>query len=298
VKQYQLKKYTIILVLSLLPLPSCFNNEEQLEIPYGDNASVGKYAGVNDINMYYEIYGSGYPLIVIHGNGGSISEMENQISYFADDYKIIAADSREHGKSTGNGKRITYEEMTLDWVMLMDRLNIDSAYVIGWSDGGIIGLLMAIDFPEKVKKLAVCGANLQPDTSAVYSWTIDWLNEMNKTIDENILKNDSTENWQLLKKYFDLLSNQPNISLEDLHRIKAPALVMAGDRDVIREEHTLKIYKNIPNCRLCIFPASHGFPVEDSDMFNNIVARFFEEPFIAEEEAKEFLNEESYFEDE
>ncbi|OGU70558.1 MAG: hypothetical protein A2V93_10590 [Ignavibacteria bacterium RBG_16_34_14] len=268
-------------------------------MPYGDNSSNGKYLMVNGINMYYETYGSGQPLIIIHGNGGSISEMSNQISYFTNNYKIIAADNREHGKSSGNNERITYEQMALDWVMLLDRLNIDSAYIIGWSDGGILGLLLAIHYPEKVKKLVICGANLEPDTSAVYNWTIDWLNEMNKTIDDNIQKNDTTENWPLLKKYFDLLSNQPHIPLEDLHRIHAPTLVMSGDRDVIREEHTVKIYQNIPNSSLCIFPSStHNVPIDDPHLFNWIVERFFDEPFIPEDNAKEFLNEEIYFEDE
>ncbi len=298
-KKYQLKKYTVILVFSLLSFSSCSNNEKPPEIPYGDNSSVGKYILVNGINMYYETYGKGHPLIVIHGNGGSIAEMGNQISFFANNYKIIAADSREHGKSSVNKERITYEQMTLDWVMLLDRLDIDSAYVIGWSDGGIIGLMMAIDFPEKVKKLAICGANIEPDTSAIHSWTIDWLNEMNITINENINKNDTTKNWNLLKKYFDLLTYQPHIPLENLHRIKAPTLVMSGDRDIIREEHTVKIYQNIPNSRLCIFPAStHNIPIDDPDLFNWVVERFFEEPFIPEDAVKEFLNEENYFEDE
>ncbi len=285
---FKIKYLPLLISLMMLPLVSCSEKNEQSEIPYGNNNAIGKYVRVNDITMYYETYGSGYPLIIIHGNSGSMSEMENQISYFANNYKIIAADSREHGKSSGNGKRLTYEIMASDWAALLDSLRIDSAYIIGWSDGGIIGLLMAINFPEKVKKLAICGANLQPDTSAVNSLAIDWLNEMNKTVDEDIRKKDTTQNWQLLKKYYDLLANQPHISLEDLHKIKAPTLVMAGDRDIIREEHTSKIFRNIPNSELCIFPAStHNIPVDDPDLFNWVVERFFDEPF-SEENAKDF----------
>jgi len=273
----------------MLDLVSCSERNEQSEIPYGDNQTIGKFTEVNGINMYYEIYGSGYPVIIIHGNGGSIAEMGNQISYFADDYKIIAADSREHGKSSGKDERLTYEVMATDWAELLNNLKIDSAYVIGWSDGGIIGLLLAIHYPEKVKKLAVCGVNIESDTSAIYSWAIDWINKMNKTADENIEKNDTIQNWHRLKNYLDLLGNQPHIPLNDLHKIKAPTLVMAGDRDIIREEHTLKIYQNILNSRLCIFPAStHEIPVDDPDLFNSTVERFFDEKFVAEDDAKKF----------
>ncbi|HSP88359.1 MAG TPA: alpha/beta hydrolase [Ignavibacteriaceae bacterium] len=282
----------------VLIFSSCSHEEESEDIEYGNNTAAGKYVNVNNIRMYYETYGNGQPLVIIHGNGGSIAEMSNQIAYFKDNYKIIAADSREHGKSSGDNERLTYEKMAMDLVMLLDRLNIDSAFVVGWSDGGIIGLLMAINFPEKVKKLAICGANIEPDTSAVYSWTIDWLNEMNQKIDENIQKKDTTENWSLLKKYFDLLTNQPHIPLEDLKRIEAPTLVMSGDRDIIREKHTFKIYKNIPNSSLCIFPTStHSVPLDDPDLFNWIVERFFNEEFIPKERSKDFLDEENYFED-
>jgi len=277
VKHLQLKYIFLFLCLIFIH-PSCSNDEpEELEkITYGDNTSDGKYVKVNDIMMYYETYGKGFPLVVIHGNGGSIAEMGNQISYFATNYKIIATDSHEHGKSSGNGKRLTYEIMASDWALLLDSLKIDSAYIIGWSDGGIIGLLIAINFPEKVKKLAICGANLQPDSSAVKSWAIDWLNKMNKTVDENIKIHDTTQNWQILKKYDDLLTNQPHIPLNDLSRIKAATLVMGGDMDIIRVEHTINIYQNIPNSQLCIFPGSnHNVPVDDPDLFNWVVERFF-----------------------
>ena len=287
------KNICFIALTLIIPL-SCLNNDEQ-EIEYGNNKLAGKYVKVNNIKMYYETYGSGPPLILIHGNMGGIGEMGYQIPYFADQYRIIAADSREHGKSSGDGRRLTYEEMASDWAALLDRLEISSANIIGWSDGGIIGLLLAINYPEKVKKLAICGTNLQPDSTAVNNWALDWLNDALKKVDENIKKNDTTQNWQLLSKYYDLLVNQPNIPLEDLHKIKAPTLVMAGDRDIIREEHTVSIYRNIPNSRLCIFPSStHQIPVEDSDLFNYVVSRFFDEPYIDEEDAVEFLDEENF----
>ena len=134
---------------------------------YGKNKAVGKYYDIRGFKMYVEVYGQGKPLLFIHGNGGSINNFTKQIPYFAQSYKVIIADSRAQGKSVDLTDSISYEMMADDYAALLDAMKIDSAYIVGWSDGGINGLLMAIRHPEKVKKLAVTGANLRPDTTAV-----------------------------------------------------------------------------------------------------------------------------------
>src|SRR5689334_12514819 len=134
---------------------------------YGKNKAAGKYFDIRGFKMYCEVYGQGKPLLIIHGNGGSINNFIYQIPYFSKKYKVIIADSRAQGKSTDKGDSLTYEMMADDYAALLDAMKIDSAYVIGWSDGGINGILMAIRHPEKVKKLAITGANLRPDTTAV-----------------------------------------------------------------------------------------------------------------------------------
>src|SRR5689334_16090185 len=134
---------------------------------YGKNKAVGKYYNIRGFKMYAEVYGQGQPLLFIHGNGGSINNFTKNIPYFATKYKVIIADSRAQGKSADPGDSLSYEMMADDYAALLDAMRIDSAYVIGWSDGGINGILMAIRHPEKVKKLAITGANLRPDTTAV-----------------------------------------------------------------------------------------------------------------------------------
>src|SRR5436190_14852832 len=135
--------------------------------PYGHNQAAGKYYDIRGFKMYCEVYGEGQPLLIVHGNGGSINNFIYQIPYFSKKYKVIIADSRAQGKSTDKGDSLSYEMMADDYAALLDAMKIDSADVIGWSDGGINGLLLAIRHPEKVKKLATTGANLTPDTSAV-----------------------------------------------------------------------------------------------------------------------------------
>jgi pimeloyl-ACP methyl ester carboxylesterase len=245
--------------------------------PYGKNKAAGKYYDIRGIKMYCEVYGEGQPLLIIHGNGGSINNFIYQIPFFSKKYKVIVADSRSQGNSADKGDSLTYEMMADDYAALLDVMKIDSADVIGWSDGGINGLLLAIRHPEKVRKLAVTGANLVPDTTAVpqqiWNMVIPALNELKK-------KQNKTDSEKNTLKLFRLLAEQPHIALSDLHKISCPALVIGGDHDVIKEEHTMLIYKNIPRAYLWILPGSgHSTPVVYKDDFNKVVDRFFSTPY-------------------
>lgn len=252
----------------------------QAQVKYGNNSTAGKTVSINGTKLYFEIYGKGKPLLLIHGNGGSIHSMRYQIDFFKDKYKVIVADSRAQGKSEIGEGDLTYPMMASDLAGLLDQLNLDSTFVVGWSDGGILGLLLAIHHPKKVKRLAVMGANLQPDTSAVYQSAIDEVRAWDFQIDSKIKIQDKSKDWLTLKKLNNLLLEQPNIKLHDLHRISCPVLVMAGDRDFIREEHTVKIFQNIQKSQLCIFPGqTHYVPVTDAVLFNETVSRFLSNPF-------------------
>ncbi|MBK7561022.1 MAG: alpha/beta hydrolase [Chitinophagaceae bacterium] len=244
---------------------------------YGKNKIAGKYYDIRGFKMYAEVYGKGQPLLIIHGNGGSINNFIYQIPYFSKQYKVIIADSRAQGKSTDNGDSLTYEMMADDYAALLEVMKIDSAYVIGWSDGGINGLLLAIRHPEKVKKLAVTGANLVPDTTAVPQEIWDMVTPTLTELKNKPTKTDPEKN---ALKLYRLLAEQPHIPFTDLQKIACPALVIGGDHDVIKEEHTLLIYKNIPKAYLWILPgAGHSTPVVYKDDFNKVVDRFFSNPY-------------------
>ncbi len=274
------KLHFFFIILLVLCTNLFSQTKDKFTVPYGENSKVGKYANVNDIKMYYEVYGEGVPLLLIHGNGGSIKNMRYQIDFFSKHYKIIAVDSRAHGKTNMGLGKLTYVKMAQDYANLLNKLQIDSAYVLGWSDGGIIGLLMAINNPKKIGKLAIMGANLQPDSTAVYPWAVKMVKESRAMVNKMIAKKDTSENWQLQKMLLGLLGEQPNIKIAELHNITAPVLVCAGDKDVIREEHTLLIYQNIPKAHLSIFPGeTHLTPIMNPKLFNRTVYRFFKNPF-------------------
>jgi len=250
------------------------------ETPYGDNPKAGNHASINGINMYYETYGSGDPLLVIHGNGLSSADVHFQTAYFSRDYTVIAVDSRGHGK-TGSGEgKLTYIQMMEDYNSLLEHLNISQASIIGWSDGGILALLLAIHHPDKVNKLAIMGANLRPDQTAIYPWVDELLQPLSKTVDEMIAAGDTSDDWQHHRQLLDLLMTQPDIPVESLQKIKAPVLVMAGDKDIIRGEHTLEIFENLPNAHLAILPGqTHWAPIADPVGFNALVEKFFAAPY-------------------
>lgn len=244
---------------------------------YGKNKAVGKYYNIRGFKMYVEVYGQGKPVLFIHGNGGSINNFTKQIPYFTQKYKVIIADSRAQGKSSDAADSLSYEMMADDYAALLDAMKIDSAHVVGWSDGGINGLLMAIRHPGKVKKLAITGANLRPDTTAVpqdvWDMVIPMYTELKAKPDKNEMEK---RGYKLLK----LLVENPHIPLSDLQKISCPTLVIGGDHDVIKEEHTLEIYKNIPNAYLWILPNSgHSTPIVYSTEFNSKVDAFFKKPY-------------------
>ncbi|WP_214073853.1 alpha/beta hydrolase [Mucilaginibacter sp. dw_454] len=236
---------------------------------YGTNGAVGKYANVNGVKIYYEIYGEGHPLVVLHGNGGSIKDAAPFYPELLKKYKVIAIDSRAQGKSTDTDAPLTYDLMASDINALLDELKIDSTFIWGHSDGAILGLIMAMKYPKKVEKLLAVGANIQPDSTAIFSWALNY--------SKKIVKESSDVKERKLNQ---LMLDYPNIPFSDLSGIKIPVLIMAGDRDDMRPEHTLKLFQNIPKSQLCILPGTtHAGPWEKKDLFFELLFDFFDKPF-------------------
>lgn len=262
----------------------------QIPAKYGSNPDKGKYEQVNDIKMYYEVYGEGEPLLLIHPNSGSIGYWGNQIDFFSKKYKVIVCDSRAQGRSYDSDKELTYSLMAADYNELLDKLGIDSTYCFGWSDGGIIGLELAMNYPSKIKKMVIAGTNYNFDSSAVYPELIKTI-KMEKATPFNELPEDKQLAYTRLspqpekapvifKKLMDLMMNYPNYSVKELSGINTPTLVVAGDHDLIREEHTIKLFQSIPNSQLLIVPGtSHLCVMEKPDLMNQLVYEFFSTPY-------------------
>jgi pimeloyl-ACP methyl ester carboxylesterase len=270
-------KAVSVLFLVLL-MPFCFYAQtKKAMIPdYGNNPKAGKYITTRGIKIYYETYGKGEPLLMIHGNGGSISNFKYQIAYFEKNYKVIIADSRSQGKTIDTSETLTYEMMADDLNALLDSLHIRSANVLGWSDGGINGLLLAIRHPDKVKKMAITGANLIPDSSVLHPEGVT----MVKQGLESLKKAKQDESTKNTLKLFKMMDTEPHITFNDLQKIKCPVLVIGGDNDIIKPSHTVQIFEGIPQANLWIIPrAGHATLQRHKEEFNTKVKNFFVQPF-------------------
>jgi pimeloyl-ACP methyl ester carboxylesterase len=257
------------------------------KVPYGNNKATGKYYNVRGIKFYCETYGQGAPLLLIHGNGGSINNFIYQIPFFAKHYKVIAVDSRAQGKSIDHSDSLSYEMMADDFAALLDQMKLDSVNVLGWSDGGINALLLSIRHPKKVKKMAITGTNLWPENTAIFQDVIDLVTPDIQTL---LNKKEKSSEEKIAAKLGRLIIQEPHIPLNDLHKIQVPTLVMGGDHDVIKPEHTLLIHQNIAKSYLWIAPNSgHSAALVYKNDFNKYVYQFFNIPYRKIDGAAKFF---------
>ncbi|MES2780769.1 MAG: alpha/beta hydrolase [Bacteroidota bacterium] len=268
------------MILVLLAMSAGLKSNAQTNIPYGDNENAGKYIMLNGVKHYYEMYGSGAPMVLIHGNTTGTKGWAAQIEFFSRKYTVYSIDCRGRGKSDLGKDSLTYMQQTRDINAFIEQLKLDSVCIVGKSDGGIIGIMLGIYFPQHIKKIVAFGANMEPDTNALYPHTVWEMHEERVKADKMLLAKDTTKNWLLVQQCNRMMEFQPHISAADLRSIKVPVLVMSCDRDVIKEEHTFFIYKNIPKANLCILPnEKHQVARLNATLFNTTIDRYLSEPF-------------------
>lgn len=212
---------------------------------------------VNNVKLYYEEYGSGQPIILLHGNQETHEIFDKLINKLKDNYKVYAIDSRCHGKSE-NPKEISYNLMCDDIIDFIKKLNIEKPILYGFSDGGIIGLLIAIKETNLLSNLIISGANITPDVFTFF---------------DNLI----TKIFYFFtrSKYIKMMLDEPNIPLESLHRITIPVHVLAGEKDVIKYEHTKLIADNISNSTIEIIKGEkHGSYIIHSDKIYEIIKKY------------------------
>ena len=280
-----------IIITTCILLAISIPGSGQSPVIYGSNEQAGKYIDINDIRIYYETYGEGEPLLLLHGNGGSIENFFLQIPEFSKHFKVIAVDSRAQGRSTDSDKELTYALMASDMAALIDKLNLGSVSVVGWSDGGIIGIELAYSYPDKVKKLVTIGANYSTKNYEANSDHIrmdahDTLVIRSRKIAEKYkntlerLSPNPEKIPEIRRKLKNLMEKHPNFTEKQLEKIKTPTLVIVGDHDIISLDHTVSLFASLPHAELFVIPgATHIAPVEQPDLLNSVIVRFLKTPF-------------------
>jgi pimeloyl-ACP methyl ester carboxylesterase len=240
---------------------------------FSGKARAGHYANVNGVSIYYETYGAGQPVLVLHGGLGSIEGMSYQIRALAKAHLVVAADSRGQGRSTDTDAPLSYSSMADDMSNLLDQLKIDRADVVGWSDGAIIGLDLAIRYPARVRRLVAISANYNVD--GIPQDSTAEIEVPLVPIRYRILAKNPAY-WPIIyRKVVTMWRTQPNYTLDDLGHIKAPTLIMAGEFDIIKREHTAQLSKAIPGSQeLIIMGATHTVPTDRPETVNHHILDF------------------------
>lgn len=224
---------------------------------------------MTDIRFHYIEQGQGQPLILLHGNGESCDYFEHQISFFAKEYRVIAIDTRGHGKSPRGVKPFTIKQFAEDLRDFMDGKGVSKANILGFSDGGNIALTFALKYPERVEKLIVDGANLFPNgVKPLYQWPIEVGYRIAKLFSKK--SEQAKQNAEML----GLMVNDPHINPSELVTLTMPVLVIAGTKDMIKESHTRLIYKSLPNAQLSIIEGDHFVANKNAIVFNKVVDEF------------------------
>ena len=238
-----------------------------------------RHADVNGVRIVYRVHGHGPKLLLLHGGGSQSLALARQILDFGHQFTVIAPDSRGQGGSSDNRDTLSYHVMAEDMVALLDRLRIARADVVGWSDGGIIGLDLAIHHPDRVRKLVVFGANFTPE--GVNPDVLAWLRRA-WAEDSTAAAADVTEPLPFEARLHRLWLTQPRMTPAQLHSIESPTLVAVGDHDLPRFEHTLELMRAIPGAQLCVIPgATHAVLIERANLTDRIVLEFLKAPIRA-----------------
>lgn len=237
---------------------------DPVPMPSADRSGL---AAVNGIKMHYGIYGSGAPVLLIHGAFGWGDCWASEVIDLSKDYQAIVADTRGHGRSTYDDQTLSYELLTDDYVALLDDLGIDKAAIVGWSDGAIIAINMAMRYRQRVTKVFAQAANVSLDgilPTASDDPTPQGYVARSKVVYERISPTPDRFD-DFMGRVAEMLSTQPNWTDDQLSAITTPISVVVGDHDeIIKRSHTDHIAEVIPGARKVILKdVSHFAALQD-----------------------------------
>ena len=246
-------------------------------------AAQSGYAPVNGIKIWYASFGTkearGEPVILLHGGLANANYWGNQVKALQSRYRVIVMDSRGHGRSSRDDKPYGYDLMASDVLALMDFLKIPKAAIVGWSDGAIIGLDIALNHPERLTKLFAFAANSDPSgvsditSSPVFNAFIARAEKEYETLSPT-----PTEYQSFLAQVQKMWETQPNWTADDLARISVPVWIVDADHDeAIKRENIEFMAANVPNAGLLLQPeVSHFSFIQDPEQFTADVLHFLQ----------------------
>lgn len=217
----------------------------QESIAIGEIEGKADYLKVDWGKIYYEVYGQGDPILILHGNGGSVEGKHHIIKELAKDFTVIGMDNRCHGKSDCPEGDLEYFAMADDVFSLMDALGFEKYMIWGHSDGGILGLILGYQHTDRIDRMLLSGANSE-------------IGGLEPRLVE-IMSNYESIPDPKMKKHLKLMVEQQEIPMDSIRAINVPVMLLVGDRDAITMEHTLDLFKALPDANLCVLPGTTHF---------------------------------------
>jgi pimeloyl-ACP methyl ester carboxylesterase len=256
--------FTVLLFAGCKPSDQQSNNTSSRMTSNAQQDTIGHYASVNGLNMYYEIHGTGTPLVLIHGGGSTLQTTFGRvIPSFSKNHQVIAVEMQAHGHTADIDRPLSFEQDADDVAELLKQLNIPKADIFGFSNGASTTLQLAIRHPELVNKIIVAAAFYKK--SGAQPWFFDMManatfEQMPQPYKDAFLKINPDTNaiHRMYERDVARMQSFPDISEELMKTIKAPAFIITSDQDVVTPEHAVEMHRLLPKSQLAIFPGGHG----------------------------------------
>jgi pimeloyl-ACP methyl ester carboxylesterase len=234
------------------------------------------YVDAGGVHTWYAEHGTGYPLVLLHGGFSDASEFGPSIPALSARFRVLTPERRGHGHTPDVPGPISYELMAADTAAFLDTLGIGQAHLVGHSDGGNVALLLALARPDLVGQLVLISANFHYD-SLVSKLDLDELPASNYLAEAYArVSPDGPDHFPVVAaKIVHMAAAEPTLSTADLTGVTSRTLVVAGDDDIISAEHTIELYRGIPDSELAIIPGtSHALTIEKPDLCNRVILDF------------------------
>lgn len=247
---------------------------------------MGDYVDAGGLRTYYEVAGAGEPLVLIHGGATTGESWAAQVPALAERYRVFVPDRRGHGRTPDAEGPATMDGYAADLIAFMTALNLGTAYVVGWSDGGKVAVRVAMSRPDLVRKLVMIGTELTraggtPANDRLMT-TPEGLARLEAIAkaDYERLSPDGPEHFGVVfAKWTRMWSSIPDIEPAELEHLPMPVLLMQGDDDCVRIEHNVDLARAIPDAQLAVIPGgSHAVPLEKPDLVNRLLLDFLADP--------------------
>jgi pimeloyl-ACP methyl ester carboxylesterase len=240
---------------------------------------MGAYVDLPGVRTWYEVEGAGDPLVLLHGGFCTNDTWGAQRPDLAAAHCLHLPERRAHGHTPDVPGPLTYQDMADDTIAFLERVVTEPAHLVGWSDGGVVALLVARARPDLVRRMVVIGANFRPGPECFVEPSMllamdpdgedmEFFRDLYAAVSP-----DGADHWPVVaRKVLEMWRTQPTLTTGDLARITAPTLVMTGDDDMMTLEHTAALYRAVPGAQLAVLPgASHLLPLEQPARVNPMI---------------------------